>query len=596
MLRDVPAKYKNGRIVNRGLLIIVCLLIFTSATIAQTDEGLRLREMTVEGLPDLEDNGALPLVDLIQGSRYSLHELNDARDTLRVRLRTLPAYPYATLQSFTIESLAGGRSVNLHVKIDHGPIVWVRSLALSGPSAGLEKEILSELRTVEGAAFRQKVWQGDMLATTELLRENGYPFAAVTAEQIAPTFGADTVHVDLILNVQPGARVSLQRVEFAGLKVTKASTARHAARIRESLYHPDQVEAARRRLLRTEWFLNVSQGEVFADRDGKYGVLFHVEEQRTSSVAGALGYAADDEGLAGSLDATLSNLFGGGRAFDLHWRRDGSDSRAFSVAYMEPFVFGQQLSAKLHLSQEVRDSQYVAVEFGGELGAQVADEWTVSGSLRRKSITADSLAVEDDSTDYTLVGVGVAVEYDSRDRRTNPRSGAHVRIGSERLFLSGTRLVYVPGEATPREEDLAGMYRSEFGLELSVPVQGDWVGFAAINGVDVSAGGDERPPIAEWEQLGGASTVRGFSERSLLAPRVGWGSVELRRLLDARSRAYVLFDGVVLDMEVETRWEWSYGVGVQVDTGIGLLNIAVAVPGGEGFSAAVVHAQATARF
>jgi outer membrane protein assembly factor BamA len=576
-------------------LTVACLFLPALMGLAQEVGEVRLREMSMSGLPEMSLADLQQLTGLTEGQQYSLMQLDTAEDTLRSRIQTLVDYPFVTVQSWEIELLSGGRSANINATLDPGPEIWVRSLELSGPLAGQERRLKDGLQTTFDEQFRTSTWQQDLENSVAVLRDQGYPFAQVLADQITPKFGSDTVFVDLVMTVQPGARVTFSRVDFAGLERTRPTTARQAARLSQQVYSPEVIERARRRLMRTDWFYDVSAGEVFRDRDGDYGVLYEVREQPTSSVAGAIGYAAGDEGLAGSFDATLANMFGGGRAFDLHWRRDSPESRAFSVAYLEPFLFGQALDMRLHLAQEVRDSQYVAVEFGGELSARLADEWTLTGSLRRKNITSDSLAADADTTDYSLVGAGVAVEYDTRDRRTNPRSGAYARIGSERLFVSGERTA-IADDGELATKDLAGMYRSEFDAEFAFPVRGEWVGFLGLHGVSVEVDGGERPPIAEWEQLGGATTVRGYAERSLIAPTAGWGTAELRYLLGSQSRAYTLFDVAALDVQGENRWEWSYGAGIQVDTGIGLLNIAVAVPGGEGFSAAVVHAQAVARF
>ncbi len=579
----------------RAIQIAILLLLPLALASAQEENRLRLRELTVSGLSGLSMAEQRDLTGLEEGSQYTDTELDAARDTVIVRLASLNDYPFATLDSFILDTLAGNRAVNLQVSIDPGPELWVRSVELTGPLAGQEERLRGAIRTEPGARLRNAQWERDMQRAVEVLREQGYPFAKVETGKLRPNFIGDTVYVDLALNVLPGTNVSIEHVEFAGLERTKPRTARRAAYLREQPYHPAAVERARRRLLRTEWFADVSRGEVFRDREGRYGVLFEVREQPTSSVSGALGYAADDEGVAGALDATLANLFGDGRAFDLHWRRDSEDSRAFSVQYLEPYLFGLPLDATVHLSQEVRDSQYVAVEFGGGLSARIADEWTVSGTLRQRAITADSLAENADTSDYSLVGAGLALAYDTRDRRSNPRRGAYAKLGSERLFLDGTRTEVLTGGS--RQKELAGTYRNTVDVELAVPLRNEWVGFMALHGVDLAVDRDETPPFAEWPQLGGAATVRGFAERSLIAPSAGWGTMELRYLLGPRSRAYALGDAVALGaVHDATRWEWSYGAGVMVDTGIGLLNVAIAVPGGEGFSAAVVHAQAVARF
>ncbi|MBS1261999.1 MAG: Outer membrane protein assembly factor BamA [Calditrichaeota bacterium] len=591
-----PRTLRAGAIVIAGLFIAGACAVASADPAragADPDRRFRLREIRVHGLPELSASERRALTGLDEGARYTGDQLLAVRDTITARLARLAAFPLARLDTVAVDTLAGGRTVNISARIVPGPRPIVASLEITGPGAQHAGELSDAIETSPGDPFRVNVWRADLERVVDWLRARGYPFARASSERIEPRFAGDTVLVELALAVQPGARVHIERVEFAGLTHTRPRTAERTARIRAGVFNPKEIARARRRLLRSEWCRTVAPGEIFRDREGRYGVLFTVEEQRTNSVTGAVGYDPVELGLAGTFDATLANLFGGGRSFDLHWRRDGDRARRFSLAYREPFLFGAPLDARIHLDQEVRDSLYVAVEFGAGLAFRAADDWLLTATIRRRSIEADSLAA--DTTDFTLIGLGARVEYDSRDRATNPRAGALVRIGSERLFVSGTETVIEPGGSASARE-LPDLYRHTFAAETAVPLRGDWVGYGALHGVELRADDDRLPPVAEWVQLGGIESVRGFAERSLLAPRAGWGTIELRRLLGPLSRAYALADVAALDTGGSARWEWAYGAGVQVDTGVGLFNVAVAVPGGEGLSAAVMHAQAIARF
>ena len=121
-----------------------------------------------------------------------------------------------------------------------------------------------------------------------------------------------------------------------------------------------------------------------------------------------------------------------------------------------------------------------------------------------------------------------------------------------------------------------------------------WVLFSGIHAHEVRASDDI--PVAEWIRFGGANSLRGFSEGGLLAPGVAWGNFEVRRLLGRNSRVFLLFDLATYEIEKESKWKNSFGAGLQLDTGIGIINLAIAIPDSEGFTAAVVHMKAVARF
>lgn len=601
MMRHNPTPSAIPRATRWLITALILLLSGVAAPLHAQSDGsgrVRVRSIQLEGLDGFSRAERRALFSVAEGDSVSHDQLSAQRDTVQVRLARRGDRPFARLVAFTVDTLGQGRSVTLKVRVDPGPQPVVDAIVIEGPGRQWEDELRSVFATRAGDSFTVARWKADLARAADRLGEEGFPFATARTAALIPSFVGDTVRIEARMDVVPGARVELAGIEFAGLERTRPATARRIARMPAGRYHPATVDQARRRLLRTEWFRDVGPGDVYRDRDGGYGLLFRVEEQPASSVAGAVGYAGEEDGLAGSLDATLNNLFGAGRSVALHWRRDRAESRAFEVSYREPFLWGGPLGLTLHLDQEVRDSLYVAVDIGGSLDLRPGDAWTVTGSLRRRAITADSLATtggsDGDPTDYTLFGAGASLAWDSRDRPSNPGEGVYAKLGSERLIVDGST---VPGTGVNPDDVVdTDLTRTSLASELTVPLQGTWRLFAALHGEDVRPDGGGRAPYAEWVELGGATTVRGYAERSLLAPTAGWATLELRRLLGPRSRAFALVDLAVLNRPDDREWVGGAGAGVQLDTGIGLLTVAVAVPSGEGFSAAVVHARAEARF
>jgi len=568
--------------------LFASLLLLTScsareAALRPDSAGFLLQSIELQvPTTSVHRNNVLELLPLEKGQRVDSTLLSAVRDTFSLRLNQLPGHPFAKLTRWEPEQLANNR-IALRFAVDPGPVTVVDSLSFEGLPTAYAENILPLLHTREGEPFEAEQWAADMNRIHQTLLDYGHPFARVVTTPLIPRDRGDTVGVTVGMEVAAGRRIRVERVEVSGLQRTKPRLAERAARLRVGEYYqPERIDAGQRRLLETGWFASVEPGELLRDSEGRFGVLYRVQEGPVGSVSGVLGVAGQDEGIAGALDLRLDNLLGTGRSIGVSWLRDSPSLFSFSASYGEPFLFGTPLSLGLTIEQEAAESSYVALDFAADLGWAVASNWTLTGDLRSRSVSADSLALGADSADYGLVSVGASVEFDSRDRPANPAEGGYYRAYAQRGWTNGG--------ATSVTLD-----RTELEVQNVFSVRPGWVTFVGLHGVEISSS-EGAVPYAEREKIGGAASVRGFVERSLITPRAGWVNLELRRLLGGENRAFLLTDIAVVDSEGRESWKSSWGFGFQVEAGVGVLQVAIAVPSREGYSSAVAHVLAKAVF
>jgi hypothetical protein len=211
-------------------------------------------------------------------------------------------------------------------------------------------------------------------------------------------------------------------------------------------------------------------------------------------------------------------------------------------------------------------------------------DWSLTGRVESRSVRPDSLAASGDSLRYGLLGVRLQLEYDSRDDPALPERGGLYRAWGERARATGGS---GPGS----------VIRSGAEIRHHTAVSGRLAVSLVLHGEEVRGGGGELPP-AEWIRFGGAGSVRGHVERSLLADRAGWVRLEAGRHIGEGSRAFLLADGALWRPPSGTGREWAAagGLGLQLGTGAGTVEAALAVPVREGLTAAVVHVRARTRF
>ncbi len=576
---------QTGRM--RTTLTGFLILALTAAALAQREREtheVRLYRIGVETRGRLSEGAAAAMTGLREGETYPLEHIHAGEDSLLFALAA-DGWFLATVPTYTPVFSEDSSYITLQITVDEGPEAVVDTLLISGPLGGREPEIRARLRSREGDLFHPAIWTSDLERTLAWLEDQGYPFARVETRRLTPRFEGELVAITAEMKVTPGLAVTIDHVEVAGLERTRPQVARRILALKPGhRYNPRRAERARRRLQRTGWFARVQTPEVYREGNGEFGLIYPVAEQPTSSISGALGYAPDavtGNGLAGGIDALFGNLFGTGRRFSLNWQRDGESQRTFALGYREPYVLGAPVNLDLHFSQEVVDSVYVTRVFGLEAAYLAGMTWELTGGVERRDIHADSLAQGIDSLSYSLVGFSGGVRIDTRDRASNPSSGGL-------YVMKTTRFI-------PTDDTGADQFVHHLDARHNRPLLLGWVLHGRLAWREVTVQ-DGEAPFAEWVRIGGEGSLRGYLQNSLAAPRAGWATLELRRLLGPESRVFALADAAVLARPDATEWKQAFGLGIQVATPAGLMKIALAVPSDGGVNQAVVHASVATRF
>lgn len=550
----------------------------------QRTSGARVSSISVESSGAISALEIRSLFPLNRGDAVDSLSFAAALDSLSQRIKRLPGQPYARIDSSRLETTPSGSFV-LRIWIDSGPLALVDTLILQGVPEASEGLLRRGLLTKPGEPFDPKNWSRDLQYVLDQLQEMGHPFARVTYRPLEIEGRRDTVGVIAGMTLMPGRRVTLGRIELAGLENTDRNLLNPMlGSLEGELYSTTRLEQVRFRLQRSGLFTLVESAELFRDSRGQFGALYRVEEMPVGEASGAAGYAPAEEGggLAGALDLRLLNLFGGGRSIAVSWQRDSESLASYRIAYGQPWLFETPLSVSSELTQEVYDSAWVARQARLELTYDSFQGWSLRGGVVGRSVLADSFATALDTLEYGMTGIEGAVQLDTRDNPLLPRQGGAYSAWAELHFVRGD------GPDRVRRTGLDLTHHLPLGRQLGL--------MGSLHAVEAIGEGGALPR-AEWPRIGGAATVRGYVERSLQGTRAGWTNLELRRFLGEGLMAFLLSDVAVLDGDGATRWVSSFGFGAQIASGRGsAVQIAFAVPEGAGLSAGVIHLVARTTF
>lgn len=464
-----------------------------------------------------------------------------------------------------------------------GEAATIDEISIVGNRIMAREEILALLEVRTGQRLDSNAVRAGIQRVLRAYAERGHPLARVYPGRFRRETDGRLVW---ILQIGEGPETQLEEIRAIGKTSTSPEVLGRIAGVQAgTLWDARRIDEIAPRLRREELFLFVGEPRIVrGSRDNLLRVEVEVEEGKSSSILGVLGYvptAAGQGEVVGLIDLRLGNIMGTARRAEFHFERQASESRDLSFRYREPWILGSSVSVEVGAAQALRDTLYsrtdldlaVSVPIGWRARAEIAGE-------RRES----SLEGPPESDDREIsTGGSVALSADHRDRRLNPSRGLRgaLRVGLRRTSEEITRT---------RLETGAGYY---------IPFGSRWV-VAEESGFDGVWSSSEDVPISDQYYLGGTNTMRGYREEQFHGEFVWWLRNELRYRLSSRSRAYTFVDVGGYQFEEKDPAGFSRqqddvlaggGVGVALQTrGTGMLRVELAVGRGDGFSDAKVHA------
>jgi len=405
-------------------------------------------------------------------------------------------------------------------------------------------------------------------------RNAGYPRADVRVEKHEQP-GSDAV--DLTLKVEPGPRVTIDRILVAGLLGTREETVRRELLVHEGdILRWDRVLESHRRLISLGLFRGVVLQELDPEEPTRRSLLISVDEGPRTTLTygvGAAGLGSRDLNptLRASAEVTRRNLGGLGRSLSLFARLSFRGSR-FLATYHEPFLLGRRANLSVTAFREDEErTDFTFDRLGGglETSRTLSPAWSlvVRYTVSRTHLSNVTIPVVDVDRQYhdaRSSGPSLALVRDTRDDPVDPRGGSffagdvqlsHAALGGH-SFLKG----FVQSSAY---RGLRPRLLLALGVRLGAA--------ATFRGQDLD--------LPERFFAGGHYTMRGFDTDGVL-PQGGRalcvGGVELRQSLTSHLSVAVFTDiGNVFPTVGDVRFDLrtSAGAGLRYRTPVGPIRV-----------------------
>lgn len=477
-------------------------------------------------LGQLELSDSVPWWNVMGDKRYQKQKLAGDIETLRSYYRDR-GYLKAEISSTQVSMSPDKEGVYITLNISEGDRYTVSGVSLRGDLIDRQSELAALVPMVPGDLYSA----ADVTHTEEVLSKFlgrfGYAYPKIST---FPQIDEASKKVELVINVDPGSRVYVNRINFSGNIITKDEVLRREMRQMEGTsLSSEDIEQSRTRLNRLGYFENVEvETRRVAGETDLVDLDVNVKEQPAGSINFGVGFGTDS-GFSIQAGLQQENFLGTGNRVGINSQMNDY-SKDVSLDFTDPYftVDGVSLGGRIYYRQfDARDANladYDSTLYGvralsgfpvnednslnfsvgyehNTLGKpedsydQLNDFWTLHNSqLDNNDLSFDTFDVTAGWTRNTL------------NKGYFPTAGNRQNL-SLKVTVPGSDLQYYKTSfddahyfPIDREHNwvLAGKFRASFG-----------------DGYGDTGNGDQSLPFFENYYGGGFNTLRGFKSNSV---------------------------------------------------------------------------------
>lgn len=417
------------------------------------------------------------------------------------------------IESTQVSMSPDKKSIYLSIALHEGEQYSITGIEVVGSLIFPKGEIKKLITINPGDQFSRKQLNQSRRAILDKLADEGYAFASVVP---SPNIDSQNHTVKFTLDIDPGRRVYVRRINISGNMATQDEVIRREMRLVEGgWFSAIKLRRSRVRLQRLGLFANVEiRTPAVPGSIDQVDVNVAVEEKATGSFIAGAGYSTEDGFLLmGGVE--FRNLFGEGKELEIRIDNTSANEK-YKIAYKDPYTTLSGVSRELYVESEkysaddANTSSYLmdSARLGLSYQIPMTEFYSLQSGFSLENLALHSTdatpseyrALIDANENVWNYKVTSGLTYDTRDSRTWAMRGgvrsASVEFtgpGSEieyfRLFLKGSQYISL-------SDSIALHGRAEFGY-------GD--GYGELSQL----------PFYKNFFMGGPSTVRGYLSRSI---------------------------------------------------------------------------------
>ncbi len=482
----------------------------------------KIRQINIIGNQAFSDKTLLKQFELGIKPWYLLFSKRDqyVKSKLRGDLEKLKAYYLDrgylnfSIESPQVEISPDKSAMYITVNISEGDKYQFSAVKVEGNLILSEEELHKQIDIKPSEYFSRKKVVATTEALIERLGDEGYIFANVNA---IPDINEAEKQVKLTFFIDPGRKVYVNRVNFAGNQKTRDEVLRRELRQMEAGWASTaKISRSRTRLQRLNFFENVEvETPATPGTDDQVDVNYTVSERPSGNLMAGLGYS-QTQGVLFNFNITQDNFLGSGKKVGMEFSNSDVNT-VYSLTYNDPYFTIDGISQGFSLYYRETDageanlSRYALDVIGANLnfGMPINEYDSINFGIEPQQTTLKATTysaqdvfnyIENNGDTYQSLKLTGRWAHDTRDRILFPTKGVLQSFSAEVSAPVGD-LHY---------------YKLNYRQSWYLPLWRDYTFALKTNlGYADNYGDSKEFPFFEHYTAGGPSTVRGFKENTL---------------------------------------------------------------------------------
>jgi outer membrane protein insertion porin family len=412
-----------------------------------------------------------------------------------------------------VELLPDKSGMTVTFGITEGEQYRIGTLGFKGELLENAANLSKNLKEKSGELFSRTNLRTDIFMLTDVYADKGYAFANITP---LTRLNPESHTIDLTFEMEKGEQVHIDRINISGNTKTRDKVVRRELRLEEGeLYNATALKRSKQNLMNTGYFEEANLATAKGAASDKLDLNVEVKEKPTGTFSVGAGYSSLD-GIIGQGSVQQANFLGLGLKATLA-ASFGAKSQTYNVGLTDPYFMDTKWNVGADIYRNERQYlDYTRRATGGDIKAGYPITDTMSAFLLYKyeqkeifdesaglleSIHAGALVAPEATS--TTSAVLTSLSRNTTDYHPDPTSGMMNSLSIEFAGLGGTNryLRYITEHT------------------LFHPVL--WGSVASLRGTFgyIQSVGGKEIPIDEKFYLGGISSLRGYSQRTVCPNR-----------------------------------------------------------------------------
>jgi outer membrane protein insertion porin family len=475
-------------------------------------EIVRIKDIRFEGntvfdngdLEDVMDTPEKWIFSWLTG-RGNYNELVLQQDMQRIAdLYFNEGYVRIKVREPIISLVDNDRNMLLLIQIDEGPQYKIGTLDAQGDLIRDKEELLALIDLAPGSVFSRAKLRSGVGGVTDVYADEGYAYANVSPLTRA---NDEAQLIDLMLDIEQGPQVSVERINIAGNTKTRDKVIRREMKLVEGdLFSATKLKRSKARINNLGFFEAVDISTSAGSDNSLMNVEVSVKERPTGSFSLGAGYSSVD-GFVAQGSITQENFLGRGWKMNLAASLGGT-STTYQIGLTDPYFLDTRWTLGFEIyktNREWDDFTRDAIGFAIKAGHPIGEYSRLFATYRfeQKDIydvsPLASSTIQRQEGETISSSITTMYKYNTTDNRLDPSSGTDLELTWKFAGIGGDE------KYSEYVADARYFYPWNWGTVFSVHGQLGYI--HSLNSDDV--------PIDEKFYLGGIYTIRGFDSREV---------------------------------------------------------------------------------